>query len=256
MTVVDVLHFLPLHPIMTHQFRTTIISLLGAPGSGKGTYGSMLASRMKCPFLSVGDVLREYSKQNPSMSKAMQSGALVDDEFVNDTLLQRLKYISSQTACDDNVLIIDGFPRNRSQTTLLSKWPSELQQMIALHFDVPDDICITKLLGRRKCSICNGSFNVNGVDANGFFMPPILPPEGSCQAKCNHETDWKKRDDDTEETIRKRMNVYHEQTKPVLKYWSELNKLLTFVPHKGVSDIDVIFDRVNDAIRYQKEAMI
>ena len=204
---------------MAQRFRTTIISLIGAPGSGKGTYGSMLAARMKnCTFLSVGDILREQSKKNTSMSKTLQSGALVDDGFVNDAILQHLQQLSIQLTHDENVLILDGFPRNRSQTELLSRWPNEFQQMMALHFDVPYDICITKLLGRRKCTICNRSFNVNGVDTNGFFMPPILPEDGSCQVKCNQETDWEKRDDDTEETIRKRMNVYHEQTEPVLKY--------------------------------------
>ncbi|KAL3789593.1 hypothetical protein ACHAWO_009156 [Cyclotella atomus] len=236
---------------MTNRL-TTIISLIGAPGSGKGTYGSMLASRMnRCTFLSVGDVLREYSEQSESMSKTLQSGDLVDDTFVNDAVLQRLVQLSSQTSQDGRILILDGFPRNQAQTVLLSKWPRELQKIMALHFDVPDDICITKLLGRRKCTICNGSFNINGVDANGFYMPPILPSDGSCPTKCNREIDWKRRDDDTEETIRNRMNIYHEQTEPVLEYWLNRNSLLTFVPFNGVDDIDVISDKVGNALRGQ-----
>lgn len=245
--VVHTLH----HHLQTNRM-TTIVSLIGAPGSGKGTYGSMLVSRMKnCIFLSVGDVLREYSKQNETMSKTLQSGDLVDDGFVNDAVLQRLAELSSSTPRDERVFILDGFPRNQAQTSLLSKWPHELQQMTALHFDVPDDICITKLLGRRKCTICNGSFNINGVDASGFFMPPILPSDGSCPTKCNREIDWIKRDDDTEETIRNRMKIYHEQTEPVLRYWFDRNKLLTFVPFNGVSDIGAISDEVGKALREQ-----
>ena len=208
----------------THQIRTTIISLIGAPGSGKGTYGSMIASRIQnCTFLSVGDVLREQSLHNTSMKQVLQSGDLVDDGLVSDAVL---KHLQQHTAHENNIVILDGFPRCQAQTQILSTWPKNLQHMMALHFDVPDDICITKLLGRRKCTICNGSYNVNGVHTNGFNMPPILPDVGSCQRKCNRESDWEKRYDDTEETIRKRMNVYHAQTEPVLKYWLEQDKLL------------------------------
>lgn len=188
-------------------------------------------------------ILREHSEQNVTMKQTLKEGVLVDDKFVNDAIVQRLQQLSH------SVIILDGYPRNKAQTKMIIKWPTELQQIMALHFDVPDDICITKLLGRRKCSICNGSFNVNGVDANGFCMPPIFPVNGSCLVKCDQEKDWKKRDDDTEETIRKRMTVYHEQTEPVLKYWSEKDKLLTFVPYNGVSDIDAIFNRVDSVLR-------
>lgn len=187
------------------------------------------------------------------MKQTLQSGTLVDDRFVSDAVLQQLQHL---TAHDNHAVILDGFPRNEEQTKILSMWPNELQQMVALHFDVPDDICVTKLLGRRKCSICNKSLNVNGIDRNGFRMPPILPMDGSCPVKCNHETDWNKRDDDSEETIRKRMNIYHEQTEPVLKYWSKIDKLTTFVPYNGVSDIDAICDKVSYVLRNTLENRI
>ena len=231
---------------MTQRIRTTLISLIGAPGSGKGTYGSMMASRIhNCTLLSVGDVLREHSVHNTSMKQVLQSGTLVDDGLVSDAVLQHLR---KHTAQENSIIILDGFPRNQEQTQILSTWPKKLQHMMALHFDVPDDVCITKLLGRRKCSICKGSYNVNGVHTNGFNMPPILPNVGSCQRKCNRESNWEKRDDDTEETIRKRMNVYHEQTEPVLKYWLEQGKLVRFVPYNGVCDIDAICDKVKIAL--------
>lgn len=165
-----------------------------------------------------------------------------------DVILQRLQGL---TAYKNHVVILDGFPRNNEQTKILSMWPDELQKMIALHFDVPDEICVTKLLGRRKCSICNKSFNVNGIDRYGFHMPPLLPIDGSCPVKCNQVTDWKKRDDDSEETIRKRMNIYHDQTESVLKYWLEKDKLTTFVPYNGVSDINAIYNKVQFVLRDQ-----
>jgi adenylate kinase len=231
---------------MAWRLKTSIISLIGAPGSGKGTYGSMLASRIQnSTFLSVGDILREQSE----LKETLRSGSLVDDSFVNEAIMQQLKQISNQAASAKSVVLLDGFPRNEAQASLLSKWPSELQNIQALHFSVPDDICITKLLGRRKCIICKGSFNVNDVDANGFYMPPLLPADGSCPVQCNMDTDWQKRDDDTEGTIRARMEVYHKQTKPVLKYWSELGKLHTFVPYNGVEDIDEMIITVDKMLR-------
>eukprot|EP00804_Cyclotella_cryptica_P010268 CCRYP_016726-RA/>CCRYP_016726-RA protein AED:0.14 eAED:0.14 QI:0/-1/0/1/-1/1/1/0/244 len=244
---------------MTTRLTTTIISLIGAPGSGKGTYGSMLASRIpNSTFLSVGDILREHSEQNANnavgqaMKETLRSGALADVSFVSEAVLQRLKHASHQ----NNLVILDGFPRSREQAEIVSTWPIELQRVAALHFNVPDEICISKLLGRRKCSICNGSFNVNGVNDNGFFMPPILPSDGSCPKQCNHETDWKKREDDTEETIRKRMKVYHDETEPVLSYWSERDRLHAIVPYNGVKDIDKMVNAVDkiltDIQQYKK----
>jgi len=232
--------------LMTQRCRIKIVSLIGAPGSGKGTYGSMLASRIaNCSFFSMGDLLREHSEKNQAVKETLQSGNLVDDGLVSDAVLQRLQQMLEGTTRKDNVLILDGFPRNRTQTKIISKWPRELQQMMALHVDVPDHICIIKLLGRRKCVICTKSFNVNGVDSNGFYMPPILPVGGSCPVECSRDADWKKRDDDSEETIKKRMKVYHEQTEPVLQYWSERERLLSFVPYNGVCDIDAIFTKLD-----------
>ncbi|KAL7553083.1 hypothetical protein ACHAWF_016345 [Thalassiosira exigua] len=217
-----------------------IISLIGPPGSGKGTYGALLAARLaNASFLSVGDVLREQSAKDELLGEVLRSGALVDDALANDAVVRcledRSRAASSSSAGD--VVVLDGFPRNYPQASLLSKWPTSLRPAFALQFDVPDDICITKLLGRRRCTICRGSFNVNGVDSDGFDMPPMLPKKGACEANCNRETDWEKRDDDTAETIAKRMEIYHQETKPVLNFWKDKG-LLRFVPYNGVKDMD------------------
>mmetsp|Transcript_24647 Transcript_24647/g.53168 ORF Transcript_24647/g.53168 Transcript_24647/m.53168 type:complete len:185 (-) Transcript_24647:1359-1913(-) len=177
----------------------------------------------------------------------MRSGALVDDALVNDAVIQSLENracAKMKTAGKKNVVILDGFPRNVLQSSLLEKWPDSLRPSLAIQFDVPDDICITKLLGRRKCSICNGSFNVNGVDTGGFDMPAIVPEAGVCKVNCNPDVDWEKRDDDTADTIQLRMGIYHKETKPLLKYWGERGQLLRFVPFKGVKDMDKLVSRV------------
>jgi len=234
--------------------RTAIISLIGAPGSGKGTYGALLASRfLNASFLSVGDILHENSAKNEQLGAVLRSGALVDDALVNNAVIQtledrsRTKEKSSDSKLSNvgrDVIILDGFPRNYAQASLLAKWPDSLKPSLALQFDVPDEICITKLMGRRKCSICNGSFNINGVDTNGFDMPPILPEAGTCKVKCNRDTDWEKRDDDTAATIKFRMNIYHNETKPVLQYWEEREQLLRFVPYSGVKEMDKLVSLV------------
>ena len=231
----------PLHITITpHTMASSVLTLIGAPGSGKGTYGALLAKRIhNATVWSVGDILRDISKRSEHLTKILKSGALVDDELVNNAVIQCLKESKdASSGSNNNIFILDGFPRNHAQTSLLEKWPTELRVAGAIQFDVPDEICITKLLGRRKCSICDGNFNTNGVDTDGFDMPPILPKEGTCKVDCNWGEDWQKRDDDTAETIQLRMNVYHNETKPVLKYWQDKGQLLRLVPYTGVKEMD------------------
>lgn len=222
--------------------------LLSPSGSGKGTYGALLASRfLNATFLSVGDILREQSATNESLGAVMRKGALVDDSLVNDAVTQHLENRAApklKNAGMKDVIILDGFPRNALQSSLLEKWPDSLRPSLAIQVDVPDDICIIKLLGRRKCSICNGSFNLNGVDTGGFDMPAILPKAGVCKVNCNPDVDWEKRDDDTADTIKSRMGVYHNETKPLLRFWKKRGQLLRFLPLKGVNDMDELLARV------------
>lgn len=175
--------------------------------------------------MSLGDVLRDAAMNNSDLRQVLKRGGLVDDLVANGLVLDGLDRRRGRG------VVLDGFPRNRAQTDLLSRWDTPVS--LALHFDVPDDVCATKLLGRRQCSNCGGNFNVARVDRDGFFMPPMIPAEDCCPAP-----NWKKRDDDTPETIQIRMDVYHQETRPVLDFWSEQDKLLRFVPHKGIEEMD------------------
>ena len=237
---------------MASQAKTILVSLIGKPGSGKGTYGALLASRYKnLTFLSVGDVLRHNAKRNETLRRVLTSGKLVDDTIVNEAVIEslqegNLQQLKTQSGNDNTAktlndgrehVILDGFPRTDAQTKLLSEWPSTLEPALAIYFDVPDDIVITKLLGRRKCAICGGNFNVNGVDQNGWDMPPLLP-SNDCKEKCDWDVHWEKRNDDTADIIKERMQVFREETEPVLESWSNNNRLLTFVPYKGVKEMD------------------
>ena len=236
------------------QQRTTLIALIGKPGSGKGTYGALLAARyLNVTFLSVGDVLRHSATKNGWLQKVLKSGRLVDDSIVNDAVIDSLQEHNLQLLKTNSLrnnqsdakifgdggehVILDGYPRNYGQTQLLSKWPSTLVAALAIHFDVPDDVVITKLLGRRRCTLCGGNFNVNGVNQDGWEMPPLLP-KGACKKTCDWNVHWERRDDDTADIIKERMQVFRKETEPVLESWSNKNRLLTFLPYKGVNEMD------------------
>ena len=243
---------------------TTLIALIGKPGSGKGTYGSLLAKRYaNVTFLSVGDILRHYAKQNHVLDKKLKSGELVKNKMVNDAVIDSLAYLQEQKLHllkDDSkkesdsgslfndggeYVILDGYPRSHGQMKLLSTWPRSLVPALAIHIDVPDDIVTTKLLGRRKCSICERSFNVNSVNKDGWYMPPLLPVPRRCkEIRCNWDVDWDMRDDDTAEIINKRLQVFHKETEPVLESWSKMNRLLTFLPYKGLEEMDRLADEL------------
>lgn len=236
---------------MAAQQKTILISLIGKPGSGKGTYGALLALRyLNLTFLSVGDILRDSAKRNETLQRVLVSGKLVEDTIVNEAVIENLqehnlqKLKASHNDSDAKIfndgrehVVLDGFPRTDKQTKLLSKWPSTLVPALAIYFDVPDDIVITKLLGRRKCTICGRNFNVNGVDRDGWNMPPLLPQIG-CKEKCDWDIHWEKRDDDTVDIIKERMQVFRQETEPVLESWSTKNRLIKFKPYKGVKEMD------------------
>ena len=206
-----------------------------------------MASRLlNASFISVGEILRENSKRDKHIAEVLKSGSLVDDAIVNDAVLQGLKdRIQAYRIDDTNAryhIILDGYPRTEQQASLLDKWPSALRPALAIQLDVPQCICITKILGRRKCILCNKSLNVNGVvDELGFDMPPMLPDEDAYECKtmnCIPDVHWKKREDDTTHTIQVRMDVYRRETEPVLRYWEDKGKLIRFIPYKGVKEID------------------
>lgn len=207
----------------------------------------MLKTRLlNTSFISVGDILRESAIRNKNLAKVLNSGALVDDEVVNDAVLHCLEdRIQAQgKGTNQKLTILDGFPRTDRQASLLDKWPTSLQPKFAVQLEVPENICITKIIGRRKCILCHKSLNVNGVlDENGFDMPPMLPnydTDEDCRIlNCNPEVDWKKReDDDTPETVKLRMDIYRRETEPLLQYWEDKGKLIRFVPYKGVKEVD------------------
>jgi adenylate kinase len=204
--------------------------LLGAPGAGKGTQAKKLIEKYKIPQISTGDILRKAVADGTPLGKEaksfMDKGELVPDSVVIGLVKERL----GQDDCN-NGYILDGFPRNTSQAetldTVLSDMGSPLD--IALSVDVDKDVLMKRLTGRRTCKGCQQMYNVH-------FSPP--QKDGVCD-KCGGEL--YQRDDDKEETIKNRLDVYEKSTAPLIDYYGNKGILKSV---EGVGNIDEIFNKV------------
>lgn len=208
--------------------------LLGAPGAGKGTQAKMLVEKYGIPQISTGDILRKAVADGTPLGKAAKSvmdrGELVPDKVVLDLVEERLK----QDDCKKGY-ILDGFPRNTAQAETLDKMLQGLGMPLdsALSVDVPKDDLLKRLTGRRTCKNCQQMYNI-------YFSPP--KKDNVCD-KCGGELF--QRDDDKEETIKKRLDVYEAQTAPLMDYYGKKGILKSI---QGVGTIDEIFDKVCAAL--------
>ena len=210
------------------------VVLLGAPGAGKGTQAKMLLEKFKIPQISTGDILRKAVADGTPLGKEakviMDSGGLVSDKIVLGLVEERLK----QPDCK-NGFILDGFPRNTAQAEALDKIlaGSNMPLTVALNIDVDLNDLLKRLTGRRTCKSCQQMYNI-------FFSPP--KKEGTCD-KCGGELF--QRDDDKEATIKKRLDVYQQQTAPLIDYYSKKKIMKTVM---GVGSIDDIFKKAVAAL--------
>jgi adenylate kinase len=208
--------------------------LLGAPGAGKGTQAKKLIEKYQIPQISTGDLLRAAVAAGSPLGKEaksfMDKGELVPDSVVLGMVEERLK----QDDCKKGY-ILDGFPRNTKQAEELDKILSALNMSLtaALSVDVPMGDLMKRLTGRRTCKACGQMFNVH------FNAPKA---EGVCD-KCGGELF--QRDDDMEETIRKRLDVYTAQTAPLMDYYGKKGIVKSV---QGTGDIDQIFNKVCEVL--------
>jgi adenylate kinase len=218
------------------------LSLIGPPGSGKGSYGKHFAQALQLPIYAVSDLMRQY---RPDLD--LSSGKLIDDRIVSETVLLGLENSSK------GGYILDGFPRTLKQATLMEDmWPSSFQVQAAIKLDVPDTVCETKLLGRRICKQCAGNYNVNGVHWNGWVLPPYLPKR-KCVPQCDPNKDWITRVDDTPEVVKHRLKVYHENMDPILEYFEAQNRLLKLQPFHGYDDLANLVATVQNWLKKHEE---
>lgn len=208
------------------------IVLLGAPGSGKGTQAQRLQSKYGIPQVSSGDLLRDAVARGTELGRqakaAMDAGQLVSDEIVLGLIRDRL---GRPDAADG--FILDGFPRNIEQANALDALLSELGQPLdgVLLLNVRTQTLMERLAGRRVCPQCGAVYNVHTL------------PEGATTC-VNDGTELYQRSDDKEEVIAKRLEVYEQQTQPLIEHYAKLGLLRTV---DGEGELEHVFERMESA---------
>lgn len=192
-----------------------IIVILGAQGSGKGTVGVKLAAELGLIHISTGDIFRENIKNNTELgqeaNKYILSGNLVPDELTNRILMDRL---SKQDVLENGALI-DGYPRTEEQCKKLDEMLESINKQvdIAINLDVDYDELLGRITTRRVCKGCKEGYNTS-------YNPPTV--DGVCD-KCGG--DVVQRDDDKEEAVKQRLDIYYKNEKVILDYYRAQNKL-------------------------------
>lgn len=200
---------------------------MGLPGAGKGTQAEKISEKYNIPHISTGDMFRLAIKEGTELGvKAksfMDQGALVPDEVTIGIVRERL----SKADCK-NGFLLDGFPRTTRQAEALQTLLSEMNQAIdhVLHVNVPEEKLVERLSGRRICPTCGRAYHV-------MYNPPenegICDKDGSALIQ---------RDDDKPETVKNRLAINIEQSKPLLDFYEEKGYLVTI---DGDQDIDKVF---------------
>ena len=201
------------------------ILLLGAPGAGKGTQSKKLAAEYDVDHVTTGDALRankDMETEYGTPRSFMESGELVPDPVVNE--------IVEAALTDADGFVLDGYPRNLSQAEYLSDI-TDLDAVVLL--DVGEEVLVDRLTGRRVCADCGANFHVD-------FQPPEV--DGVCD-ECGGEL--VQREDDTEETARERLEVFYENTEPVIEHFREAGDLIEV---DGEATPDDVFGRIRDAV--------
>ena len=208
------------------------IIMLGAPGAGKGTQAKKIAAKYGIPHISTGDIFRANIKNGTELGKKaktyMDQGLLVPDELVVDLVVDRV----NQDDCK-NGYVLDGFPRTIPQAEALTEALEKMGQKVdfAINVNVPDENIVKRMGGRRACVTCGATYHM-------VYAP--TKKEGICDT-CGGELIL--RDDDKPETVQKRLNVYHDQTQPLIDYYTSQGILRTV---DGTVDIDDVFRAITE----------
>lgn len=210
--------------------RNMKIIMLGAPGAGKGTQAKKIAEKYEIPHISTGDIFRANIKNGTELGKKakeyMDKGALVPDELTCDLVMDRI----AQEDCK-NGFVLDGFPRTIPQAKALDSALEKINEKMdfAVDVDVPDENIVNRMGGRRACLNCGATYHI-------VFNPTKL--DGVCDT-CGKQTVL--REDDKPETVQNRLQVYHEQTQPLLDYYKEQNILKSV---DGTKPMDEVFSDI------------
>ncbi len=210
------------------------IIMLGAPGAGKGTQAKKIAAKYDIPHISTGDIFRANIKNNTELGQKaktyMDKGELVPDSLVVDLIMDRFK----EADCA-NGYVLDGFPRTIPQAEALDEAlkASGAKVDFAIDVEVPDENIINRMGGRRACVGCGATYHVE-------FNPP---KQADVCDTCGQKLIL--RDDDKPETVKNRLNVYHEQTQPLIDYYQNAGVLKQV---DGTKDMNDVFTDIVDIL--------
>lgn len=205
------------------------IILLGPPGAGKGTQAKSISNKYSIPHISTGDIFRKNISENTPLGieakSYMDNGQLVPDEVTINMVKDRLQ----QEDCKQGYLL-DGFPRTVSQAEALQDFLNSRNESLdtALLIEVPRDFILERMTGRRVCPSCGASYHIK-------FNPAV---NGKCEL-CG--SDVVQRKDDTEETVKERLDVYEKQTQPLIDFYKDKNLLSTV---DGTQAINKVFESI------------
>ncbi len=208
--------------------------IMGPPGAGKGTQAAKIVEKYNVPHISTGDIFRQNLKKNTPLGlkakEYMDKGLLVPDEVVVAIVKDRIM----QEDCKDGFLL-DGFPRTAPQANALDEVLEEMDARLdkVINIDVAKDVLIERAVGRRVCKNCGATYHVK-------YNPPGR--EGACDV-CSGEII--QRDDDKKETVVKRIEVYLEQTQPLIQYYKDKGLLANI---NGQQEIEKVFDDITQSI--------
>ncbi len=200
--------------------------LLGPPGAGKGTQAETIVNEFKIPHVSTGDMFRKNIKEETELGKKVKEyldkGALVPDELTIEIVKDRLL----QDDCK-NGFLLDGFPRTIEQANALDKVLGDMGQKLdyVVNIQVDSKLLVDRAVGRRICKDCGQTYHI-------IYNKPAK--EGICD-KCGGELYQRK--DDTEETVANRINVYQEQTKPLIEYYTKKGIILNINGEQPIDNV-------------------
>ncbi|QNP70758.1 adenylate kinase [Streptomyces roseirectus] len=217
------------------------IVLVGPPGAGKGTQAAFLARNLSIPHISTGDLFRANISQRTDLGKLaksyMDAGNLVPDEVTIGMAKDRMEQPDAE-----NGFLLDGFPRNVSQAEALDEMlrTESMKLDAVLDLEVPEEEVVKRIAGRRICR----------EDSSHVFHVTYSPPkqDGVCDV-CGGEL--YQRDDDSEETVRKRLEVYHTQTEPIIDYYKTQGLVVTI---SALGKVDEVTARAMEALQRDEAA--
>ena len=209
--------------------------LFGAPGVGKGTQAKLISSNLNIPHISTGDILRQAVKDKTELGKKAQEimnrGDLVPDDIMIGIIQERLH----KPDCS-NGFILDGFPRTVKQATALDKLLNEMQikDVRVVNITADDNELVKRIGNRRACKNCGQIFVLKDIEGKN-----ICP-------NCNAENSFYLRDDDKEEVVRNRLNVFRKNTQPVLEYYNKQSNVISI---DGLGSIDEVNKKVSEKLK-------